>query len=192
MYYYFLEHDKKQLERCNDKLNLVRERVTYVNCEDKNKVFSFERYYNSIQIRIVSEEEPVIDVDDYTFGVDIVKYLRNKYPNSEIEVVSYRCYGANRLSMPEDLFEKMNDMIDNDYFVHHDWDGYSWMDGAFDEFGWQRNEKEYPAEWWIYNPLTVKLYRPHRFVLPIKNIPHPPLDPLEELTMDEILSKIHM
>jgi len=190
MYYYILEHDNPRLEKC-DKLNIVREHTTFVNCEDKTKVFSIERYYNAIQIRMVSEE-PVIDIDDYTFGVDIKKYLRDKYPDSEIDVVSYRCYGANRLDMPESVMDKMNDMIENDYFVHYDWDGYSWIDGALCEFGWQRNEKEYPTEWWIYNPLTVKLYRPHRFVLPVKNVPHPPLDPLEELTMEEILEKIHM
>ena len=51
----------------------VMESITY-NSKDGEKSFKVQVYYESVGIVVLSNEEPVIEIDDCPFGIDINKY----------------------------------------------------------------------------------------------------------------------
>jgi hypothetical protein len=87
--------------------NNVSERTIYTNYA--GTTFTIERYYETVDIIVKCDEEPVIDID-CVFGANLVEYLVDKYPECDVEYSIFHCSGIKYPSdMPEDLKEKMED-----------------------------------------------------------------------------------
>ena len=87
--------------------NNVGERTIYTNYT--GTTFTIERYYETVDIIVKCDEEPVIDID-CVFGANLVEYLVDKYPNCDVEYSIFRCSGIKYPpDMPKDLKEKMKE-----------------------------------------------------------------------------------
>jgi hypothetical protein len=83
----------------------VSERTIYTNYT--GTTFTVERYYETVDINVKCDEEPIIDID-CVFGANLVEYLVDKYPDCEVEYRIFHCCGIEYShDMPEYLKEKM-------------------------------------------------------------------------------------
>jgi hypothetical protein len=79
----------------------VSERTIYINGDGKH--FTIERYYQSVDIIIKCDEEPSVDID-CVFGANMVEYLKDKYPNCE---VNYSVFNQCGVEYPYDISEDL-------------------------------------------------------------------------------------
>jgi hypothetical protein len=90
----------------------VSERTMYSNGEGKH--FVIERYFRTVDIIVKSVEKPVIDIE-CVFGVNMVEYLKDKYPNCIVEYNIFQQSGIEYPpDMPRDLREKFRENPDYD------------------------------------------------------------------------------
>jgi hypothetical protein len=81
--------------------NNVSERTIYTNYT--GTTFTIERYYETVDIIVKCDEEPVIDID-CVFGANLVEYLVDKYPDCEVEYSIFHCR-----KMEEDPYYELTD-----------------------------------------------------------------------------------
>ena len=85
----------------------VSERTIYTDYDGTN--FTIERYYETVEIIMKCDEEPVIDIE-HVFGANMIEYLSEKYPGCELEYSIFHCRGIEYPpDMPEDLMKKMKE-----------------------------------------------------------------------------------
>jgi len=83
----------------------VSERTIYTNYS--GTTFTIERYYETVDIIMKCDEEPVIDIE-HVFGANMIEYLSEKYPGCELEYSIFHGGGIEYPpNMPEEFREKM-------------------------------------------------------------------------------------
>jgi len=98
----------------------VSERTIYANYNGRN--FTIERYYETVEIIMKCDEEPVIDIE-HVFGANMIEYLSNKYPGCELEYSIFHGSGIEYPpNIPEEIREKMRadpyyDLTDDGWVV---------------------------------------------------------------------------
>jgi len=160
----------------------VMESITY-NSKDGEKSFKVQVYYKSVGIVVLSNEEPVIEIEDCPFGIDINKYLtaENKYIPDNF--IFRKCYGIHCPDAPEDVKKAMIDITQEMDFgcaYYPDWD-YRDCCCGIDKQDWVCN---HPIEVWVYtSDFTVKcMERPPPIEEPSR--PYVYLEPLEEVQLE--------
>ncbi len=96
----------------------VSERTIYTNYT--GTTFTVERYYETVDIIVKCDEEPIIDIDS-VFGANLVEYLCDKYPYCEVEYRIFHCCG---IEYPDDMPEYLKDKMKNDIYYELTDDGW--------------------------------------------------------------------
>lgn len=96
----------------------VSERTIYTNYT--GTTFTVERYYETVDIIVKCDEEPIIDID-CVFGANLVKYLSDKYPDCEVE---YRIFHGCSIAYPHDMPEYLKDKMKEDPYYELTDDGW--------------------------------------------------------------------
>ncbi len=96
----------------------VSERTIYTNYT--STTFTIERYYETVDIIVKCDEEPIIDID-CVFGANLVEYLVDKYPDCEVEYIIFRCCD---IAYPHDMPEYLKDKMKEDPYYELTDDGW--------------------------------------------------------------------
>ena len=84
----------------------VSERTTY---KTHGISYTVERYYRSMEVRIVCEEPPFVDVE-CVFGNNLIETLNNQYPGSN---PSYKMFDVKGIEFPYDMPDDIRENMDN-------------------------------------------------------------------------------
>jgi hypothetical protein len=96
----------------------VSERTIYTDYS--GTTFTIERYYETVEIIMKCDEEPVIDIE-HVFGANMIDYLSEKYPGCELEYSIFHCSG---IEYPHDMPEEFRDKMRADPYYDLTDDGW--------------------------------------------------------------------
>ncbi len=168
---------------------IVIQRKKFVNSD--NKSFTIEMHYNSVNIVIKCNEDPIIDFGECMLGENLTKYLDDKYPNYEY-YFDYSCDGVISRDAPEDVKHYLNNLPNVFYSDFRDDSHYEMLDCALEEYGWTYNKKN--DELWVfdYTPeITGRVYAKQKEKQPPVELhivaETEPLEPLEEVQWEDVM-----